>query len=154
MPWIIWGAVAWRRSGMNRFAANEAAATPKLTAICWTVLAMVLAPLASRSFTSAYANEFMLVYCSDVRNPYVKAISTIIQTGVPASMVENRKIITPKKTVLAINTRRKPNLFKIAGIVSFRDMAAKAWGRMSNPAWIGEEPRPTWCSRGWRNGIP
>ncbi len=67
---------------------------------------MVLAPLASRSFTSAYAKVFILVYCSDVRNPYVKAIATIIHTGVPTSMVENRKIIKPNKTVLAINTRR------------------------------------------------
>src|SRR5258708_28140426 len=138
MPWIICGAVAWRRSGMNRFAANEAAATPKLAAICWTVLAMVLAPLASRSFTSAYANEFMLVYCSDERNPYVNAISTIIHTGVPASMVENRKIIKPKKMVLAIKTWRNPNLFRMCGIVGFRDIAAKACGRMSNPDWIGE----------------
>src|SRR5882762_6689204 len=126
MPWIICGALACRRSGMNRLAANEAAATPKLTAICWTVLAMVLAALASRSFTSAYAREFMLVYCSDVRNPYVNAISTIVHTGVPASMVENRKIIKPRRTVLAINTRRKPNLLKMGGIVSFRDMAARA----------------------------
>ncbi len=48
----------------------------------------------------------MLVYCSEVRNPYVNAISTISHTGVPASMVENRKIINPKATVLTINTRR------------------------------------------------
>ena len=38
---------------MKNAAASDAAATPKLTAICCTVLAMVLALLASRSLTSA-----------------------------------------------------------------------------------------------------
>ena len=42
---------------------------PKLTAICCTVLAMVLAPLACSLLTSAYASVFMLVYCVEVKKP-------------------------------------------------------------------------------------
>ncbi len=70
-------------------------------------------------------------------------------------MVENRKIITPRadecwRSALC----GKPNLFKMSGMVSFRRMAASACGMMSNPDWIGENPRPTWYSSGSRKGIP
>jgi len=37
----------------------------------------------------------MLVYCNEVRNPYVNAIVTMTQTGVPRLIVANNMIITP-----------------------------------------------------------
>jgi len=53
MPWIISGALEWKRSGMKKAVARDADATPKLMAICCMVLAIVLAPLVCSSVTPA-----------------------------------------------------------------------------------------------------
>src|SRR5271165_3650601 len=104
MPWIICGALAWKRSGMKNAVASDAVATPKLIAICCIVLAMVLALLVCSSVTSAYTRVFMLVYCSDVRNPKQNVWITISQIGVLAPMVANTMINTPMVKVFEIRT--------------------------------------------------
>ena len=61
------------RSGMKSVATSEPTAMPKLIDICWTVLAMVLAMLVLLSLMSAYTSVFILVYCSEEKNPKQKA---------------------------------------------------------------------------------
>ena len=75
----------------------------------------------------------MLVYCSDVKNPKQNACITISQTGVAAPMVAKRIMSRPRITVLEISTPRYPTRARIAGIVSFRLMAAIACGISSMP---------------------
>jgi hypothetical protein len=80
--------------------------TPKLIDICCIVLAMVLALLACSSVRSVYTSVFMLVYCSEVKNPKTNACATMSHTGVPAPMVANRAMSRPRIMVLAIKTPR------------------------------------------------
>ena len=91
---------------MKNAVASEAVATPKLIDICCIVLAIVLALLACSSLTSANTRVFMLVYCSEVKNPKAKACATTSHTGVPTPMVANRTMSSPRIMVLEIKTQR------------------------------------------------
>jgi hypothetical protein len=79
---------------------------PKLIDICCMVLAMVLAPLACSSSTSANASVFMLVNCSDCKKPRANTIETSSHSGVRTVTVASSAIIEPSVRVFAINTRR------------------------------------------------
>ena len=57
-------AVRYEKRGCQRRGVN-----PKLTDICCIVLAMELALLVCSSVTSAYTSVFILVYCSELKNP-------------------------------------------------------------------------------------
>ncbi len=91
---------------MNNAAASDAVATPKLTDICCSVLAMVLAMLVSASATSENTSVFMLVNWSDEKNPKANAWVTITKTGVCSPTVAKRAVIRPMTSVLVRRTRR------------------------------------------------
>ena len=92
---------------------------------------------------SANTNVFMLVYCSEVKNPYTKACKTISHAGVPGPIVAKSIMRIPRMIVFENKTRRYPRRRKIAGITILKLMAATACGMRNKPDWMAVNPSPT-----------
>ena len=80
-------------AGTNIAVVRPAAATPKLSDNCCSVLEIELALLAFLGGMSAYTRVFMLVYYIDETNPRQNAMRTMRETATREAMPRRRKVL-------------------------------------------------------------
>src|ERR1035437_718950 len=103
---MVWAGSVWSTWPRNHAVSNDAKATPKLSDICWPVLARLLALLASRSATSAKISEFMLVNWREAKNPWARLSKTMPQMGAPGPIWVKTMMVQPSSTVLEMRICR------------------------------------------------
>ncbi len=144
MPWIIWDASESACSGMNMAVTREAVATPKLIAICWAVLAMVLALLVLGAGTSGEGQGVHAGVLQGAEETEAEGFQhdepdgrVFTDGGEDADQHTHGDGVGHQYSTVA-------EASEDIGMVIFRLMAAMAWGMNRRPDCTGVKPRPTW----------